>query len=86
MRYIPLNAKDRRYVSPNWTARQLRGIQCILHATHGLVGSKKPFFEKAFGKDVGEFKHIIEQPEESIFHREIMEPYYANIVLENARY
>jgi len=75
MRYIPLDAKDRKYVSPNWTRRQLRGIQCILHATHGVVGPRRPFFEKAFGKDVGEFKHIIEQPEEAIFHREAMEPY-----------
>ena len=60
-------------------ARQLRGIQCILHATHGVVEPKRPFFEKAFGKDVDEFKYIIEQPEEHIFHREKMAPY------ENAR-
>jgi len=76
MRFIPLDATDRRYVnSPNWTARQLRGIQCILHATHGVVGPKRPFFEKAFGKDVEEFKYIIEQPEEHIFHREKMVSY-----------
>lgn len=75
MRYIPLDAKDRKYISPNWTKKQLRGIQCILHATHGVVGPRRPFFEKAFGKDVGEFKHIVEQPEEAIFHRETMEPY-----------
>jgi len=76
MRFIPLNAKDRKYVNtPNWTATQLRGIQCILHATHGVVGPKRPFFEKAFGKDVEEFKYIIEQTEEHIFHREKMIPY-----------
>lgn len=76
MRFIPLDAKDRKYVnSSNWTARQLRGIQCILHATHGVVGPKRPFFEKAFGKDVEEFKYIIEQPEEHIFHRGEMIPY-----------
>jgi len=76
MRFIPLDAKDRRYInSPNWTARQLRGIQCILHATHGVVGPKRPFFEKAFGKDVDEFKYIIDQSEEHIFHREEMLPY-----------
>ena len=78
MRFIPLDAKDRKYVnSPNWTARQLRGIQCILHATHGVVGPRKPFFEKAFGKDVEEFKYIIKQPEEYIFHREKMAPFYS---------
>jgi hypothetical protein len=76
MRFIPLDAKDRKHINiPNWTSRQLRGVQCILHATHGVVGPKKPFFEKAFGKDVDEFEYIIEQPEESIFYREKMPPY-----------
>ncbi|MEW6034303.1 MAG: cobalamin-binding domain-containing protein [Chloroflexota bacterium] len=75
MRYIPLNAKGRKYVSPKWTQTQLRGIQCILHATHGVVGPKRPFFERAFGRNVDEFKYIIEQPEEIIFHRENMKPY-----------
>ena len=74
MKYVPLDAKDRKYVGPNWTKTQLRGIQCILHATHGVVGPKRPFFEKALGKDAHEFKYIIEQPEEFIFHRENMKP------------
>jgi hypothetical protein len=75
MRYLPLNAKDRRYISPKWNSTQLRGVQCILHATHGVVGPKKPFFERAFGKTAEEFKYIIEQPEEAIFYREKMRPY-----------
>jgi len=72
MKYVPLNAKDRKYVGKHWSQTQLRGIQCILHATHGVVGPKRPFFEKAFGRNVDEFKHIIEQPEDLIFHREKM--------------
>lgn len=75
MKYMPLNAKDRKYVGPNWTHTQLRGIQCILHATHGVVGPRKRFFERAFGKNEDEFKHIIEQPEEAIFYRTEMKPY-----------
>lgn len=76
MRYIPLNAAKRGFVdNPHWTKQQLRGIQCILHATHGVVGPKKKFFEKAFGRSAKEFKYIIEQPEEQIFHREKMRPY-----------
>ena len=76
MKFIPLHAKDRKYVdNPHWTKQQLRGVQCILNATHGVVGPKRPFFEKAFGKDADEFKYIIEQPEEIIFHRENMKPY-----------
>ena len=76
MKFVPLDAKDRKYIdNAHWTKQQLRGIQCILHATHGVVGPKRAFFEKAFGKDVKEFKYIIEQPEEHIFHREKMKEY-----------
>ena len=76
MKFVPLDAKDRKYIDKaHWTKQQLRGIQCILHATHGVVGPKRPFFEKAFGKNVEEFKYIIEQPEEHIFHREKMREY-----------
>ena len=75
MRYIPLDAKDRRYVSPKWSSTQLRGVQCILHATRGVVGPRKPFFERAFGRTAEEFRYIIEQPEESILYRELMNPY-----------
>ena len=75
MKYVPLDAKDRKYIDPNWTKKQLRGIQCILHATHGVVGPRKAFFEAAFGGDIEEFKYIIEQQEEMIFHREKMIPY-----------
>jgi len=75
MKYIPLDAKDRKHIGPNWTKTRLRGIQCILHATHGVVGPKKSFFEAAFGHNVEEFKHIIEQPEEAIFYRSKMKPF-----------
>lgn len=80
MKYVPLDAKDRKYVSPKWTKTQLRGIQCILHATHGVVGPRRPFFEKAFGRNTEEFEYIIEQPEEVIFHREKMKPCAAAFV------
>jgi hypothetical protein len=69
MKYVPLNALDRKYVGANWTKKQLRGIQCILHATHGVVGPKRSFFEAAWGDNLGKFLHIIEQPEETIFDR-----------------
>jgi hypothetical protein len=73
MRYIPTRDKCRGYAdNPHWTKQQLRGVQCILHATRGVVGPRKPFFETAFGKDADWFKYIIEQPEEHIFHRDRM--------------
>ena len=80
MKFVPLDAKDRKYIDKvHWAKQQLRGIQCILHATHGVVGPKRPFFEKAFGKDVEEFKYIIEQPEEHIFYRKKMREYEVKI-------
>jgi len=75
MKFVPLDARDRKHVGAHWTKQQLRGVQCILNATHGVVGPRRPFFERAFGENVDEFKYIIEQPEEVIFHRENMKPY-----------
>ena len=69
MKYMPPDAKDRRHIGPNWNSKQLRGIQCILHATYGVVGPKKKFFDVAWGASVEQFKNIIEQPEEIIFNR-----------------
>ncbi|AQU06076.1 cobalamin-binding domain-containing protein [Dehalococcoides mccartyi] len=75
MKYVPLDAVDRKYVGMHWTPQQLRGIQCILHATHGVVGPKLKFFNAAFGKHEDEFKYIIDQPEELIFYRSNLLPY-----------
>jgi hypothetical protein len=44
MKYIPVNNKDRKYVGKHWNQKYLRAIQCILHATHGIVSPKKRFF------------------------------------------
>ena len=55
MKYSPIKGKfckNRKYVGKHWNKKYLRGIQCILLATHGVVCPKKQFFEKAFGKDV----------------------------------
>lgn len=75
MKYMPLDAKDRKHVGEHWTRQQLRGIQCILNATHGVVGPKRPFFLQAFGHSVDEFLYIIDQPEDHIFHRALMLPF-----------
>ena len=72
MKYSPITgefSKNRKYVGEHWNKKFLRGIQCILLATHGVVGHKRQFFEKAFGKDVNEFKKILTLPENFIIHR-----------------
>lgn len=72
MKYMPFEGehrKDRKYIGEYWNAKLLRGIQCILNATHGVVGPKKDFFYHAFGKDFNEFYKIINMPEDYIINR-----------------
>lgn len=69
MKFIPLDAKDRSFVGQNWTPRMLRGVQCVLVATRGMVGTKLDFFEAAFGHDANEFRAIVNLPERYIIDR-----------------
>jgi len=74
MKYAPIRGnfcKNRKYVGKHWNKKYLRGIQCILLATHGVVGPKRGFFEAAFGKDFNEFKEIVTLPEVYIIYRNI---------------
>ena len=73
MKYSPINGefcKNRKYVGKYWSKKYLRGVQCILIATHGVVGPRRQFFEKAFGKDVKEFLKILMLPENFIIYRD----------------
>ncbi len=73
MKYSPVSGewcKGRNYIGKNWNKKYLRGIQCILLATHGVVGPKRQFFEKAFGRNFEEFKKLVSLPESYIIYRE----------------
>lgn len=72
MKYSPILgkfSKNRKYIGRNWNKKYLRAVQCILLATHGVVGPKKDFFERAFGGNVNEFKEILMLPENYIIYR-----------------
>ncbi|MBN1260152.1 MAG: cobalamin-binding domain-containing protein [Anaerolineae bacterium] len=69
MRYVPIDDVDRHFVSVNWTWRYLRGIQCVLNATHGMVSPNPTFFEAAFGKSYEEFLEVIAMPDRYIIYR-----------------
>ena len=72
MKYAPIKGeycKNRKYVGEKWNKKYLRGMQCILLATHGVIGPKRVFYEKAFGKDFYEFKKILSLPEPYIIYR-----------------
>lgn len=73
MKYSPISGKhckDRQYIGANWNRKYLRGIHCILNSTHGVVGPRRAFFERAFGRNIDEFMKIIMMPEDYIIYRE----------------
>jgi len=70
MKYVPVFNKDRKYVGKHWNLRYLRGVQCILNATHGVVSPKRMFFQYAFGKNQEEFKKLLLMPDHYIMFRE----------------
>ena len=70
MRFIPIDDIDRQFVSPGWHWRYLRGIQCVLLATHGMVSPSAKFFAAAFGESYNEFLEILSMPDRYIIHRE----------------
>jgi hypothetical protein len=69
MRYIPIQDVDRKHVSKGWKWRYLRGLQCVMNATHGMVSPRTEFFERAFGKTLDEFLEILSMPDQYIIHR-----------------
>lgn len=76
MKYMPFTGehrKDRQYIGEHWDAKKLRGVQCILNVTHGVVGPKEAFFNHAFGANFNEFEELIYMPELYITKRTLNE-------------
>ncbi len=73
MKYIPLTHKNRSYVGKNWNRKLIRGVQCILLATRGMVSPRLEFFEAAFGRNEKEFLAIANMPDEYIINRRLHE-------------
>ena len=73
MRYSPINRTDRTFLGKHWMRRQVRAIQLILNATHGIVSHKQPFFHHAFGEDEEHFHRLLLYPQHYIINREFYE-------------
>ncbi|MDH7576983.1 MAG: cobalamin-binding domain-containing protein [Bacillota bacterium] len=74
MRYIDLYSKDRLTstngnVGKYWNKKYLRAIRCILNRTRGLVGTRRGYFEAAFGHNLDEYHKILLMPEAYILNR-----------------
>jgi hypothetical protein len=70
MRYQPTDRPDRGHVGERWTRYQLRSMQIVLQATHGVVSGEPDFFKRAFGDTVEEFERILLLPHDYIFNRD----------------
>lgn len=76
MKYIPLfgeDAKDRNFIGDHWNRKYIRAIQSVLNVTKGIVAPGRSFFQKAFGKNLKEFKEILIMPETFIIYRYFFE-------------
>jgi len=70
MRFQPTNLPNRSYIGEHWTRYQLRSMQLILQATHGVVSGAPAFFKKAFGDSYSDFNNILLRPHHFIFNRQ----------------
>ena len=73
MRYQPTDRPDRGHIGRKWSRYQLRSMQLILQATHGVVSGAPTFFKRAFGDTVDDFQRILLLPHDFIFNREWFE-------------
>jgi len=73
MKYCPIEDEryfaNRDYIGRHWNRKFIRAIQAIINATKGKVGRGREFFEKAFGKNLNEFKELLYMPETFIIYR-----------------
>lgn len=70
MRFQPTDLPDRSHVGAKWTRYQLRSMQIVLQATHGVVSGAPEFFKRAFGNTAADFESILLMPHDFIFNRE----------------
>lgn len=69
MRYQPTDRPDRGHIGDKWSRYQLRSMQIVLQATHGVVSGNPEFFFEAFGDSVERFHDILLYPHHYIFNR-----------------
>lgn len=69
MKYSPITDVHRRHVGDKWKWRYLRGIQCVLLATHGMVSPSTKFFNAAFGESFDRCLEILSMPDRYIIYR-----------------
>jgi hypothetical protein len=74
MKYCPVWHEDgyhrnRDYLGPHWNRKFVRTVQSVLNATKGKISRNRDFFEKAFGRTLGEFRELLYMPENYVVLR-----------------
>lgn len=75
MRYQPTDMKDRSHIGEKWSRYELRAMQIILQATHGIVSGSPDFFKRAFGESTEKFRELLLWPQHILFNRTWYEQY-----------
>ena len=70
MRFQPTNRPDRGHIGEKWARFELRSMQIMLQATHGVVSGEPDFFRRAYGDTVEEFQRNLMMPHDMIFNRD----------------
>ena len=70
MRYQPTDRPDRGHIGERWRRYQLRSMQIILQATHGVVSGEPVFFKRAFGDTAADYESLLLLPHDYIFNRD----------------
>lgn len=69
MRYQPTDMKDRSHIGEKWSRFELRSMQLILQATHGIVSGSPSYFKRAFGDNSESFRDLLLRPQHFLFNR-----------------
>lgn len=69
MRYQPTDLPHRGHVGEHWSRYQLRSMQIILQATHGIVSGSPDFFGEAFGQSTQAYEALLLRPQHFLFNR-----------------
>lgn len=85
MRYQPTDLPHRGFVGEKWSRYQLRSMQIILQATHGIVSGSPVFFKHAFGDTYENFEQILVRPHHFIFNRDWYERFGGKAEFEQYR-
>ena len=85
MRYQPTDRPDRGHIGAKWRRYQLRSMQIVLQATHGVVSGEPAFFKRAFGNTAQDYERILVTPHDYIFNRDWYERFDGRPELDEYR-